>query len=389
MAKDVPFGDHIHSHPSFSIQTLLDKFPGSFSCEDFTSDTSTSRYYTPSEFLGAKFKKDSFSTLHINIASLSAHFDELKTLLSFLDHPFDIIGISETKIRDGIAPANNLDLDGYNFENTPTKSHFGGVALYIKKGTNYKIREDLSKSIQNISESIFIELVGGSGKKLVVGCVYRHHTPVSEFTEQFLQETLEKINRERKNCILLGDFNVDLLKFDSHNDTRDYYDLLSANGFRPLIFQPTRISSKSATLIDNIFTNDIETPSNGGNITTAISDHFPQFCQLDIFEKTSNKKEVKYGRSYKHFNQNEFENELKKIDWNLIFLGKNSEGALDAFYKTIEKLLDEMAPIRRLTKKEIDLLKRPWITSGLLKSINGRDTTYKKMAKEKDPKIKN
>ena len=36
----------------------------------------------------------------------------------------------------------------------------------------------------------------------------------------------------------MGDFNVDLLNYDSHKETQEYYDILSSNGFRPLIFQP-------------------------------------------------------------------------------------------------------------------------------------------------------
>ena len=388
-AKDVPFGEHIQSHPNFTLQTLLDKFPGSLSCEDFSCDTGASKYYTPSEFLSAKFKKDSFSVLHINIVSLSAHIDDLRTLLSFLDYPFDIIGISETKIRDDSHQITNLSLDGYSFEFTSTESHFGGVGLFVKNGINYKKRDDLSKSYRDISESIFIELTGDNGKKLVVGCIYRHPSPpVSEFIKLFLNCLFEKIGRERKKTILLGDFNIDLLKFDSHSGTRDYYDLLSANGFRPLIYQPSRVSSKSATLIDNIFINDIETYSNGGNITTSISDHFPQFCLLDIFEKSSNPKEVKFGRTYKHFNQNEFENELKAINWNQILENKSSDEAFEIFFKTIERLLDEMAPIRRLTKKEIDLLKKPWVTFGLLKSMDERDRAHKQYAIEKDQIIK-
>ena len=382
--KDVIYGDRLQSHPNFSIQTLLDKFPGTFSCEDFTSDTISSKYFTPSEFLNAKFRKDSFSVFHINIVSLSAHLDDLKTLLDVLDHPFDIIGISETKIRENIEPITNLSLNGYNFEFSPTLSHFGGVGLYIKQGINYTKRVDLSKSIHNISESIFVELASKTGKKILVGCIYRHHSPIVEFVDKFLAETLKTIDKERKKCILLGDFNIDLLKFDTHDGTRDYYDLLSANCFKPSILQPTRLSSKSASLIDNIFYNDIETSSNGGNLTTSISDHFPQFCLLDIFDKDRPKKEIKFGRSYKHFNQNEFENELKKIDWNHVLQGKNSDSAFEFFFKTVEKLLDEMAPVRRLSKKEMELQKRPWITFGLLKSMGDRDKIYKKLVKEKD-----
>ena len=59
-AKDIEFGEHLQSNPAFSIQTLLDKFPGSFSCEDFSFETGVSKYYTPSEFFSAKLKKKWF-----------------------------------------------------------------------------------------------------------------------------------------------------------------------------------------------------------------------------------------------------------------------------------------------------------------------------------------
>ena len=47
-----------------------------------------------------------------------------------------------------------------------------------------------------------------------------------------------------------------------------------------------------------------------------------------------------------------------------------------------------MAAVRRLTKKEINLLKKPWLTTGLLKSMKGRDIDLKKFTAEKDPLIK-
>ena len=180
--KDLESGGDLQSHPTFSIQTLLDKFPGSFSCEDFSFETGVSKYYTPSEFFSAKFNKNNFSVLHINIVSLSAHIDELKGLLSFLGHPFDIIGISETKISEKRDLTSNINIEGYAFENTPTETHFGGVGLYIKNGTNYNIRNDLSKSLCGIAESIFVEVSGENGKRILVGCVYRHPSPpISEF----------------------------------------------------------------------------------------------------------------------------------------------------------------------------------------------------------------
>ena len=47
------------------------------------------------------------------------------------------------------------------------------------------------------------------------------------------------------------------------------------------------------------------------------------------------------------------------------------------FYLKIEKLLYEMAPVKRLTKKEIGLQQRPWITPDIVFAINERNKRYK------------
>ena len=104
--------------------------------------------------------------------------------------------------------------------------------------------------------------------------------------------------------------------------------------------QPTRVTSEGATLIDNIFVNNIETRSTGGNITTSISDHFSQFSFMDIFNKPKQNKAPRYGRSYKDFNDGTFNNELNQINWIKLFENQTSENCMSLFYNTIERLLD-------------------------------------------------
>ena len=49
-----------------------------------------------------------------------------------------------------------------------------------------------------------------------------------------------------------------------------------------------------------------------------------------------------------------------------------------AFNKQIiDKLLDEMAPVKRLSQKENGLKQRPWITPEILTSMYERDKLYK------------
>ena len=55
------------------------------------------------------------------------------------------------------------------------------------------------------------------------------------------------------------------------------------------------------------------------------------------------------------------------------------------FYFKIEGLLDEMAPVKKLTKKEIGLQHRPWLTPDIMAAINELNKHYKEFVEEKSP----
>ena len=59
------------------------------------------------------------------------------------------------------------------------------------------------------------------------------------------------------------------------------------------------------------------------------------------------------------------------------------------FYNIINKLLDETAPFKKLSKKEVSLKLNPWISQGILKLIKIRDQIYKTYSTEKDYNKKN
>jgi endonuclease/exonuclease/phosphatase family metal-dependent hydrolase len=86
------------------------------------------------------------------------------------------------------------------------------------------------------------------------------------------------ISKENKLCYLMGDFNLDLMKYHCHHFTSEFLDIMYSNMFFPLITRPTRITSNTATLIDNIFSNHLENFSFSGLLFTDISDHLPIFC---------------------------------------------------------------------------------------------------------------
>ena len=185
---------------------------------------------------------------------MSAHIDELKSLLSILDHPFSVIGITETKIKENTEPAANLEIDGYFFDSIGTKSSFGGVGLFIRKDLDFSLRKDISKADLNMAESIFYQIALKDKRQILIGCIYRHHSSIKCFVDEFLATILQKVGKEKnKVCAIMGDFNADLLQIDSHEDTNYFYNILTSQSFRPLILQPTRVTATSATLIEYFY----------------------------------------------------------------------------------------------------------------------------------------
>ena len=89
---------------------------------------------------------------------------------------------------------------------------------------------------------------------------------INEFNGFYLNEVLHKLSSENKFVILLGDFNVDLMKYDNHHPTDEFLDSLSSHLFLPHITQITRIRDFSKTLNDNIFSNTLIGLTISGNL---------------------------------------------------------------------------------------------------------------------------
>ena len=50
-----------------------------------------------------------------------------------------------------------------------------------------------------------------------------------KFTLRSFQELLQKMSKEDKTIVLLGDFNIDLLKYDTNKDSTAFLDLMYTN----------------------------------------------------------------------------------------------------------------------------------------------------------------
>ena len=131
-----------------------------------------------------------------------------------------------------------------------------------------------------------------------------------------LTKFLEILSKEQKQVFLLGDFNINLLNYNDHQPTNDFLDSLASNSFIPYILHPTRITSHSKTLIDNIFSNYISHEIISGNITATISAPLPQFPFVpNILSNFSTQKSNFYERDWSKFKQENFTPDYFDKDW--------------------------------------------------------------------------
>ena len=101
-------------------------------------------------------------------------------------------------------------------------------------------------------EATWLELKVKS-QRLLVGCIYR--PPDSEgFYDKFLP-ILERISANRKNVIITGDFNSNML--DNSGNGKKFKDVLQLVNFKNVIKNPTRVTEHSSTIIDLICINNM------------------------------------------------------------------------------------------------------------------------------------
>jgi len=205
---------------------------------------------------------------------------------------------------------------------------------------------------------------------VIVGCTYRHPCmSISDFNTHYLSVFLDKLLSKNKGLILLGDFNIDILKSESSNCENEFLDLLGSHPCFPHITLPTRVTDNTSTLIDNIFSSpDLSTKSISGNLTIAISDHMPQILLLQKSKNKHDEKEniFQHVRDWSNFTKNDFILDYFSYDWENIVNNNdnNVDNSFNKFYNQLTELINKHIPFKKLNKKQRQRFHKLWITKG-------------------------
>ena len=181
------------------------------------------------------------------------------------------------------------------------------------------------------------------------------------------------------------------MNYESDADTAAFLDLMCSNSFIPYITKPTKITNRSKTLIDNIFHNDIKNNAITGNLTISISDHLAQILIIanKIQTKISTNSNL-YKRNFKNFDRENFLLDILGINWQkeLKLTEKDVNLSMETFLHIINSILDRYAPLKKITRKHQEQQNKPWITNGIIKSINTKNKIYNKYCRAKNSQNK-
>jgi hypothetical protein len=124
-----------------------------------------------------------------------------------------------------------FDLYHYSLISVPrtTNKRGGGVALYINKSIQYKIIKNNVNLIPTC-ELCAIELCPGNMQSIFIIVTYKPHDhDISLFSDQLLN-FVDSLNLKKHLLYIVRDFNIDLLRYQSHTQTTQFLDNMISNG---------------------------------------------------------------------------------------------------------------------------------------------------------------
>ena len=116
--------------PPKNSSNLFNEFNNvSFQQNKDTENIINCKYYDIEEIqsLNNLNHKDALSLFHINTCSLPKNIEELQYLLDKTKIDFDVIVISESRIKKDKSPRHSMNLKSYSYESCPTESAAGGT----------------------------------------------------------------------------------------------------------------------------------------------------------------------------------------------------------------------------------------------------------------------
>lgn len=326
----------------------------------------------------------SLSMLNLNIRSITKNINELKLLLYKMNWSFNIICLQETWCKPDL-PHETLELEGYTLQSQPRRDgkQGGGLGIYIQNDLVFKNRNELSVTCVDL-ELMAIEIIRPKEKNIIIANIYRPPSGKVDQLHDILSATLTNISREGKPIYILGDFNMNLLDYDTEPKVHNFLNIMYENLLVPAINKPTRITKNTATCIDNIFFPiNFRSKHHSGIVTENISDHLPQFLVVTSLPLiTAKQRLIVEKRIITPLKLSTMKTKLSNISWNVVTFKTDVDEAYSAFTDEFEFLYNDLFPVTKVTVKGKTILNK-WMNKELIVMSRKKQKLYNKYLKNK------
>ena len=214
----------------------------------------------------------------------------------------DVIVLTETRFNEN---SQHSFLDGYeSFHTFRRHRGGGGVSVYVGESIQATKLRHLSLCTETIESCVVMlrDVVD-----VVIFGIYRLHTDTIENFNSKLQDMLQDVAVSKKQIILTGDINIDLLSRDNYH-VNNFVNSMNSIHLLPVITKPTRFAPDNTgknSCLDHIWVNNLSNYVSG-IIYIDMTDHCPSFYSFIKRYNSKNESTKIVFRSYKSIYYNNF-----------------------------------------------------------------------------------
>ena len=188
-----------------------------------------------------------------------------------------------------------------------------------------------------------------------------------------------KLTESNNTFYILGDININT---QNKSFAKKYLNVITSNGAVSVITEPTRVTAKTATVIDHIITND----SNHKIIPSvkygSITDHFLIACKVTQLNLFSRKMNTFFYRDKRKFCSKTYYEEMYSKLANIVlsnfpFQHDKFNDVFEMFVTAISDTIEKHTPLTRRSSKQARLTKKPWITKGIFTSVKRKNLMFR------------
>ena len=218
-------------------------------------------------------------------------------------------------------------------------------------------------------ETVTVEVNLPFLRPIILSTLYRPEGPVAVFDK--IESMISKITGEKKEYILMGDLNCDLLSM-TLNKTKHIVQIDNTYGLVQVIKEATRTTSDTHTLIDHIVTNKIDRIAESGVMPCGISDHdviyIIRHARLPKMKKDP---KILSVRDTRKLDDDRLLEDLRELPFGLIKDTSNNPEDLWLKWKTFFlNILDKHAPVKTIRVRGNNL---PYVTTEVKSMMRQRD----------------